>query len=404
VIQSLRLGLTVDGLASEVSVSNPPDTVLLEIAVTDTDPQRAAAIANAVGDQFATTIAAIETPNDGGSAPVKITTTQPAAVPTAPSSPRIELNLALGFLVGLAFGVGVAWLRDQFDTTLKAPEDLETLTGAAPLGIVAFNPAAKTSPLLSHDAGGNAAEAFRQLRTNLQFADVDNPPQVIVVTSPLAGDGKSTTACNIAITLGVSGARVILIEADLRRPKASAYLGLDGAAGLTNLLAGQFSLAELVTDWGRHTIDVLPSGPVPPNPSELLGSRHMAELLTTLRASYDYVIIDAPPLLPVTDAAVVTTFADGALIVVRYGKTTRDQAARAVHALQAVNGRLVGTLLNCAPRKGRSAYGEYGYGAYTSTPAAPAAAAKKSYSGRSRRTGAGPSAQIPVTKERAASR
>jgi capsular exopolysaccharide synthesis family protein len=198
------------------------------------------------------------------------------------------------------------------------------------------------------------------LRTNLRFADVDNPPRTIVVTSSMPGEGKSTSACNLALTLALTGSKVVLVEADLRKPRVCEYLGLDSGAGLTNVLAGQNTLDDVLVSWRRGTLTVLPSGPVPPNPSELLGSQHMGNLVKALSAGFDYVVIDTPPLLPVTDAAVLATLTDGALLIARHGKTSRDDVERAARSLEAVNARLLGTVLNAVPLRA-SGYG-YGYG------------------------------------------
>jgi capsular exopolysaccharide synthesis family protein len=372
VITSLGLTDTPQELASRIAVTNPLDTVLLDISVRDGDPARAAAIANAVAREFPKFVALLETPAGRVASPVKVSVTQEAAVPTAPVSPRLPLNLALGLLVGLGLGVGAAVLRDQLNTTVGGAGDLEAMSGGVPLGVVPFDSDTKSSPLVTADHFGARAEAFRTLRTNLQFADVDNPPRLIVMTSALPSEGKTTTACNLALTLALSGARVVLVDGDLRKPAVGTLLGIDSGAGLTNVLAGQHALADVILSVQRGTLAVLPSGPTPPNPSELLGSQHMASLLETLAEQYDVVVIDAPPLLPVTDAAVLSALADGALLVVRHGKTRRDEAERALKALAAVNAKLLGTVLNCAPkprrRNGSGGYG-YGYGGYGDRPA-----------------------------------
>jgi capsular exopolysaccharide synthesis family protein len=369
VVRELRLPITGKALAADVTASNPLDTVLIQLSVTNSSASRAAAVANAVAVQFGQVVEELERPPAGGDSPVKVSVTQPASVPTIPISPRRSLNLALGLMAGLGLGVGGSLLRARLDTTVKSSGDVEALTGAVPIGVVPADNEAKANPLVLHDTGSPRAEAFRALRTNLQFADVDHPPRVIVVTSPMAGDGKSTSACNVALTLALNGSRVVLIEADLRRPLACDYLGLDNTVGLTNVLAGQLSLDEALVSWNRGLLDVLPSGAVPPNPSELLGSHQMGVLLEALRQRYDYLIIDTAPLLPVTDAAVLSTLADGALLVLRHGTTTREHAERAVQSLTSVNGRLLGTVLNFAPRRRKLGKYAYEYGSRHREPA-----------------------------------
>jgi capsular exopolysaccharide synthesis family protein len=360
VIRQLRLPMSVGDLAGHVEATNPLDTVLIELSVTDTDPARAAQIANAVGQQLSEVVEQIESPQSGAPAPVKLTTTAPATPPSAPVSPRTTLNLALGLLVGLAAGAGGALLREQLNTTVKTPDDVESVTGSVPLGLVPFDATARTQPLVSGEQTDGRAEAFRTLRTNLQFADVDRPPRCFVVTSAMPDEGKTTSACNMALTLALTGSRVVLVEADLRKPRVCDYLGLDSGAGLTNVLAGQHALADVLVPWKRRTLTVLPAGPVPPNPSELLGSQHMGTLLQSLAGEYDHVVIDTPPLLPVTDAAVLATIADGAVLIVRHGRSSRDDLELATQALAAVNARLLGTVLNFIPQR-RRGYG-YGYG------------------------------------------
>jgi capsular exopolysaccharide synthesis family protein len=204
-------------------------------------------------------------------------------------------------------------------------------------------------------------EAFRVLRTNLQFVNVDSPSKVFVVTSSLPEEGKTTTSCNLAVALAQAGQRVLLLEGDLRRPKISEHLNVEEAVGLTTVLVGRIGLADAVQPSGVPGLDVLPSGATPPNPSELLQSNAMHDVMDRLRKDYDVIVVDAPPLLPVTDAALLTAQSDGALLVIRHGKTTKDQVQHAAERLEAVDGRLVGAVLNMVPRR-RSGDTYYGYG------------------------------------------
>jgi capsular exopolysaccharide synthesis family protein len=349
----LRLPISTEALAGQVAVGSPPDTVLLNITVTDVSPARAAAIANAIARQFPAFVMQLETRPGAAQSPVTITMTRTATAPNHPISPRMPLNLALGLLIGLALGVGAAVLRNQLNTAIDGVAEVEQLTGAIPLGVVPYDPSSTKQPLVDGDQHTMQAEAFRILRTNLQFANVDHPPRVIVVTSPQPGEGKTTAACNVALTLALGGARVVLVDGDLRKPAVGAYLGISSAAGLTSVLAGQHELRDVVVSYGRNTLAVLPSGPTPPNPSELLGSQQMADLLGTLANHYDLVVIDAPPVLPVTDAAVLAAIADGAVLVLRHARTRREEAQRAIQALTAVNAKLLGTVLNFAPKRSR---------------------------------------------------
>ena len=356
-----RLGLAASLLTDEVSAEAPLDTVLLNITVTNPSPEQAQRIASAVAEEVVTLVPSLETPAGSSRAPVKVTVIKQASLPSVPSSPRPKINLALGLLVGLALGVGAAVLRETLDTTIKGKDDLQRLTGATPLGVIANDPDVQKHPLVVQiEPQAPRAEAFRQLRTNLQFVDVDSVLKTVVITSPSAEEGKSTTACNLAITFAQAGLRTILVEADLRRPRVADYMGLEGAVGLTSVLTGLATLDEALQPWGRNAMWVLASGPLPPNPSEILGSHQMTELLKTLEDRADVIVLDSPPLLPVTDAAILARATDGAVLVVRHGSTRREHMSRAIEALASVDAKLLGTLLNRVPAKGPDS-DNYGY-------------------------------------------
>jgi capsular exopolysaccharide synthesis family protein len=210
------------------------------------------------------------------------------------------------------------------------------------------------------DPHSGRSEAYRQIRTNMQFVDVDNPPRVIAVTSAISNEGKSMTAINLAVALAETGARVCLVGADLRKPTLAESLGLVADVGLTTVLIGKAPIESVLQDAGRN-LRVLTSGPVPPNPSELLISAHAREVIREIAAQFDFTIIDSAPLLPVTDGAEVAALADATLLVVRSGKTTRDQAARAIEALAKVGERPVGVVLNMVTRTRGGYDTEYGY-------------------------------------------
>lgn len=353
VIDELQLDVTPEQLAEQITAINPLDTVLLQVRVKDPDRRLASEIANAVAAQFTVVIAELETPVGAKAPLIKATVVKSATVPADPVTPRIGLNLILGLLAGLAIGIAAAVIREVLDTTLKTTADVKFYGGAPLLASVPQDAAATGEPL-ARDGSGQVkgmgrAEAYRQVRTNLQFLNVDRPAQTVVVTSPIANEGKTTTACNLAVALAEGGAEVVLVEGDLRRPRVAKYMGLEGAAGLTNVLLGQASVDDVLQPWSRLSLSVLASGPLPPNPSELLGSSNMADLLKQLTDRADIVIIDAPPILPVTDAAVVAVRCDGAIMVVRHGHSRRDHLLAAADALQQVGARLLGTVFNRVP-------------------------------------------------------
>jgi capsular exopolysaccharide synthesis family protein len=365
VVAQLDLAMTGRELAGKITAEAPANTVLIDIRVRDTQPGRARDMANAVATQFAAVVGKLESPGPRSPSPVIVTVVRPAELPTSPVAPRPLVNVALGLLVGTAAGVALAVLREILDTSVKTSEDLQELTGNSALGVIAFDPQAHKTPLVSQaDLQSMRLEAFRTLRTNLRFVDVDHPPRVVVLTSSVAGEGKSTTACNLALTLASAGTSVIVVEGDLRRPRVADYMGLEGAVGLTDVLIGRASLDDVLQPWGSSPLSVLTSGALPPNPSEMLSSTQMTELIANLRGRADMVLIDAPPLLPVTDGAVLTRECDGALLVVRQGRTTREQLTRSLEALRSVGGRVLGTVLNMAPTGRVGGYG-YGYGYYS---------------------------------------
>jgi len=362
VIDELKLDTTVEALSTHVSASSPLDTVLINVQVKDGKPQEAADIANATAKQLGVVVEQLETPAGSAASPVKVTLTDPAAPPNSQSSPRPVLNLALGLLIGLALGLAYAFIRESLDTRVKSIDDVTTLMGQAPLGAIPYDPDAKTKPLVALDQRASRSESFRSIRTNLQFVDVDEPPQVVVITSAVSGEGKTTSACNLAITMAQSGQKVVLVECDLRRPRVANYLEISGAVGLTNVLTGQVELDEAIIPWNRGQLSVLTSGLLPPNPSELLGSRQMAALLERLKLSYDAIVIDAPPLLPVTDGAVIAHAADGAVLVIRHGRTTSEQVERATEVLEQAGAVLLGAVVNFVPQNRKPYKGDtYGY-------------------------------------------
>jgi capsular exopolysaccharide synthesis family protein len=355
-------GLSADTVQAGITAEVVPDTVLVRATVTDGDRARALRIAQALAIEFPELVRTLETPPKGTAATVGVQIIAEPRLADSPVAPQPFRNIGLGAVLGLIIGAGAAALRESLDTSVRSAEMLAKATGAPVLSAIPFDPKAEKSPLIIEgSAQSTRAEAMRQLRTNLQFVNVDRPIKTLVVTSAVPGEGKSSTSINLGIAFAEAGKRVILIDADLRRPKVAEYLGLEGAVGLTNLLAGQVQIGDALQPWGGSGLWVLPSGSVPPNPSELLASRNMADLLAALASGFDMVIIDTPPLLPVTDAAVMSTVADGCLLVSRFGKTTVSQAAAAAAALTAVNGKLHGCVLNRSPKKSGGDYSYYSY-------------------------------------------
>jgi non-specific protein-tyrosine kinase len=377
VVSSLGLDTEPDELAGRITAEAPIGTVLVNITVSDTERRRAANIANAVAYRFSDVVERLESldsvrPARAAKSPVKLSVTQTASTPSTPVSPRPALNLAAGLLAGLLLGAGAAVLRETLDTTLKTADAVTALTNLPVLSSIPFDKESPQQPLASGAARHSArAEAYRHLRTNLRFAQIGDRPRIIVVTSSLPGEGKTSTAVNLALSLTASGVSTCLVDADLRRPAVAHTFGLVQDAGLTSVLIGQARIEDVMQS--ADGLSVLTSGPLPPNPTELLACERMAELLGDLAADYEAVIVDTAPLLPVADTAGLATFAHGALLVVRAGKTPRDRVRAAAEALHTLGVRTLGTVFSMSRMPKYAAY-EYGYGGPSTAGQTPAPA------------------------------
>ena len=358
-----KLGLDLDAraLQERVKASSKLDTVLIDIAVLDESPVRARDIANTLSDEFVVLVRELETPESGANPDARVVVEQRASIPSEPVVPRTTLNLLTGLAVGVVLGIALAVVRDLLDNTVKDRETLEEITGVAIVGSIPLDKDRRKQPAVSFDTDNSSiAESFRKLRTNLQFLAVDNPPRVIVVTSSLPHEGKSTTAINIALALAEAEHKVALVDGDMRRPMLDKYLDLVGPVGFSTVLSGRASLDAALQKTRFPGLTVLTSGSVPPNPSELLGSAAARKLLNELRTRFDYVIVDSTPLLAVTDAAVLAAGADGVLIMARFGQTKCDQLAHAVETLESVGAPLLGAVFTLTPPRGNASY-SYGY-------------------------------------------
>jgi capsular exopolysaccharide synthesis family protein len=284
-------------------------------------------------------------------------------------SPNKTLNIAIAFGAGLLLALGIAYLLDYLDQSIKSDEELTERLGLIAIGHIAFVPAAKgrrAELLALGDSQSGSSEAYKALRTSLLFSTIDKELKTVVITSPGPGEGKTRTAANLAVVLGEAGYKTLLIDADFRRPSQHKIFGRTRNVGLSNLILQDVDENEAIV-----AVDQVPnlwlvtSGPIPPNPSELLGSGRIRELMARLRSAFTYVILDTPPVNAVTDAAILASIANGTMLVVEQGRTTFPALGHSVKLLDRVGARTLGVVMN----KVRPSAGSYSYGyGYYGTP------------------------------------
>lgn len=372
----LGLSETPEALVQRVHVSNPVDTVNVRVDATGSTPEAARDLAEAWIRGMTSQVDQLQT-GRGGESAVRLIAGDSARLPTSPSSPNVKLDVAIGALVGALAGIVFALVRRAFDRRVRSASDITDTIAASVVGILPVDKELASGRAVFsfddiRDGRGSFAhkEAMRELRTNLQYVDVDRPARVMVVTSPLPGDGKSTTAANLAVSIAATGQAVILVDADLRRPVLGGMFGFSDDVGLSDVLAGRAQIEQVahqVDENGR--LFVVAAGRTPPNPSEMVGSQRMQALARKLAEDL-VVVVDSPPTLAVADAAVIASWADGAVLVVTAGRTTDDMLSRAAENIAKTRGHLLGVVLNRAPLRGvDSSYyggrygGYYGYGA-----------------------------------------
>lgn len=369
-IDKLDLDASASGLKEKVTAEAKPDTVLIDVDVLDESPVRARDIANALSDEFVVMVRELETPDPGARPDARVIVEQRATIPQSPSVPNPARNLLGGLLLGMLLGVGLAVVRDMLDRSVKTREVFEEVTKVGLAGSIPIDKDRRREAAIAFETNRTGtAEAFRKLRTNLQFLNVDNPPRVIVLTSSNPSEGKSTTAINIALALAEAEFSVALVDGDMRRPSVDKYLGLVGAVGFSTVLSGGATLDEALQATRFPRLSVLTAGTIPPNPSELLGSKAAKRVLSDLRKKFDYIIIDSAPLLAVTDSAIIATNSDGVLLIARFAVTKREQLAHAVGVLESVGANVLGAVFTMTPARGNGAY-SYHYHYYGDDPKA----------------------------------
>jgi len=370
IASSSKTSLDAAAIPSHLEPSVEDGSTLIRVRATASSPEDAVALANASLKATADTVNEID-----GSRSVRVIPLDDAQKPGSPVGPNVKKYVLFGAAAGLIIVYLVVFIRRFMDVRVRTTKDMEESTGLGVLGVLPKTNALDQNSFLEDAADHQSAESLRQLRTNLRFVSVDQPPRSIIVTSPNPGEGKSTVTSSLAHAFAKAGQPTVLIDADLRRPTIAKIFGIDSGVGLSQVLSGQVGIEEAIQRFHESELYVVPAGRIPPNPSELLGSAKMRKLIEELAREY-LVLIDAPPLLPVTDGSLLSTSVDGAILVTKVGSTRRDQAEGAKAMIDKVQGNVLGAVMNMAPAKGiGSQYYGFGYGGYRSE--------YKSYYGRS---------------------
>ena len=366
VIERLGLEVTAEELASTVSATAERDQLIIDIEADAGTAVGAADIANAVADELAEVITeTIEAPVAGSDPLVSVTVVKYAAPSEEPSWPVMWMFLVVGGVAGALLGIGIAFLLSALDTRVRNLDDISRLIATPLIGMVSKDRRLQRRLPLEMMTGSNTfAESVRGIRTNLQFIDAGGKKRrVLLVTSSIPGEGKSTTALSLAASLAEAGNRVVVVDADLRNPSLAKLSGLEGGAGLTDLLLGRVEVRDMVQPIGTSgRLFAIASGRIPPNPAELLASTGFTDLIAYLRLETDYIIIDSPPILAVADALELANVVDGVVLIVGVERVRRPQLETTIAALRQVGAPLIGIVANRLARTGVDAYGYYAYG------------------------------------------
>ncbi|MCU4295650.1 polysaccharide biosynthesis tyrosine autokinase [Brevibacterium permense] len=365
VVSDLDLDTTPGELASRVEAISDPETVLITIQASADDADSAARLSTAVSRSLTERISMLENPGKTDSSAIDLIEANEAVPPTRPDGLPRWLFIPIGALLGLAAGIAVAVVRGTYDNVVRTKNDLAAVTSVPLLAAV---PEDRDITYRSNRDGpaisGVRGESILRLRTNLCFAHVDEDSTVLLVSSSRPGEGKTTVGIDLAIASARAGHNVVLVDADLRRPTVAARLGLEGAVGLTTALVSGLGLDELLQTWGDDDLHVLAAGQIPPNPTELLETRAMSELVSELAGRFDLVIIDSPPLLPVADGLVLSKLANRTLLVAAAGGVKSRTVAESVRALDEL-GSPIGLVLNRAEMSSAEVDRHRTYGIHT---------------------------------------
>lgn len=357
VIENLGLDMSYNTFRNKVSVNLVKDTEIIKIQVNDNDPKLATDIANETAKVFMDSVKSIMRVEN-------IQVIDMAQIPTSPIKPRPTLNMAIAGVLGLMAGVFLAFLMEFLDNTLKTPEDVEKHLSLPVLGAIPVVNDENSKLISLTNPKSPVTEAFRTLRTNIQFSSIDKEIKTIIVTSSSPTEGKSTIAANLASIVAQSDKKVLLIDCDFRKPRVHKNFGISNLQGVTNVLMGDSLLSDVIYKYDSlDNFHIITSGPIPPNPAELLGSKRMKNLLQSIKEEYDMIILDTPPVGLVTDSAVLSTIADGLIYVTAVGQTDIEVIKTAKELLDKVNANIIGVVLNKIPVEGKSYY-KYHYYQY----------------------------------------
>jgi capsular exopolysaccharide synthesis family protein len=349
-VDQLQLSNTANELRDKMTATPIEKTVLLDLCGTDSDPEVARALTNAVAGQLTQLVQELETSQRGGSPAAGATIIDQADVPQNPTGAGLVTTLGLGGVIGLILGLALALARGLLDRSVRDRTRVEEISGKAVLGGLPFDGERSKTPVASFSKMG---EPLRTLRTNIRFLGGGSPVRVVTVTSPRAGEGRTSTAIDLAAVLAEAGHKVLLVDGDIRTAALADRLGISQSGGFSTVLSGEHRLEQVVQRDVVDGVNVLPAGPVPPNPSELLGSDRAQVLLESLRGDYRYVVIDTPPLLDVSDAAVLSALSDGSIVLARVNRTTREELRKAVKTLGAVGAVVLGVVTTFEPNRRR---------------------------------------------------
>lgn len=349
VVRDMQLDLSPTELSSKVDATVEPETVLIDLSVTDTSPTAAREIVNGVALEFTDFVDELVLKKSTSVPKPQVTLIAPAATPDTPVSPNTNRNLGLGLAAGLALGLVFANVRERANKTIRDTDALDDVVGTPPLGRVGMSRTRSPKPIALIGRDRLAAEGFKEIRTNLVYALGSSPSRIVAVTSAGLREGKTTTVLGIATALADAGHRVVVVDADLRGRDLSDQLGLIDAPGLTEFLEEELAFDDVVYFNALHRVDAIPAGRSSSRSSELLASKTAEKMYRLLGERYDFVIVDTPAVLAYTDAAVVAGRSDGVIVVARYAGVVSADLASAVESLRKVQARILGSILTFAP-------------------------------------------------------